>query len=324
MKGSQIAHYARLLNSLLVCSISTALLLAQTADNGAAPPKKEAAREGAQKDTELGTVEVRFTDGRKRKATLADERVELTTPYGKLVIPVASIHRISFASRTPADVIKRVDAAILELGNQEFQRREDASKELRELREKAYPSLLVAAKDKDSERARRAEEVLQWLRDALPEEDLVFRKNDVIHTEDSKIAGRLVAEELKVRGGSSGVEQLKLRDVRSLRSLAVDDEEDMVAAADPGNLKALEGSVGKTFRFKVTGVATGSVWGTDVYTTDSTLATAAVHAGVLKAGQTAVVRVKIVAPPATFEGSTRNGVTTGPWGAYPGAYQVSK
>jgi hypothetical protein len=298
--------------------------LAQPADDGGAPPRKEAAREGVQKDTQPGAVEVRFTDGRKRKVTLADEKVELTTPYGKLAIPVTAIHRISFASRIPADVIKRVDAAILELGSQEFQRREDASKELRELREKAYPSLLVAAKDKDSERARRAEEVLQWLRDALPEEDLVFRKNDVIHTEDSKIAGRLVMEELKVRSGSTAVEQLKLRDVRSLRSLAVEDEEDMVAEADPGNLKALEASVGKTFRFKVTGAATGSVWGTDVYTTDSTLATAAVHAGVLKAGQTGVVRVKIVAPPATFEGSTRNGVTTGPWGAYPGAYQVSK
>jgi hypothetical protein len=323
MIGSRAAHVYSLLLGLLVCSVF--VFPAQSADDEAAPPAKgEVAKEPGKKDVEPGAVEVRFTDGRKQKVVLADERVELTTPFGKLVIPVASIHRIQFASRISPDVIKRVDAAIVELGNSEFERREDASKELRELGEKAYPALLVAAKDKDSERARRAEELLQRLRDTVPEEDLEFRKQDVVHTEDSKIAGRFEIEEFKVRVESTGVKQLKLRDVRSVRSLAVEDDEDKAAAADPGNLTALQGQVGKTFRFKVTGAAAGSVWGSDVYTTDSTLAKATVHAGVLKAGQTGVVRVKIVAPPATFEGSTKNGVTTSPWGAYPGAYQVSK
>jgi len=323
MIGSRAAHVSSLLLGLLACSVF--VFPAQTADNGAAPPANgEVAKETGKKDAEPGAVEVRFTDGRKQKVVLVDERFELTTPFGKLVIPVASIHRIQFASRIPPEAIKRVDAAIVELGNTDFERREDASKELRELREKAYPALLVAAKDKDSERARRAEELLQRLRDTVPEEDLVFRKQDVVHTEDSKIAGRLETEELKMRVGSTGMKQLKIRDVRSLRSLAVEDDEDVAAAADPGDLRALQGEVGKTFRFKVTGAATGSVWGTDVYTTDSALATAAVHAGALKAGQTGVVRVKIVAPPAKFEGSTRNGVTTSPWAAFPGAYQVSK
>lgn len=112
--------------------------------------------------------------------------------------------------------------------------------------------------------------------------------------------------------------------LRSLRSLAVEDEEDLAAATDPGDLGAFEAQVGKTLRFKVTGAVTGSVWGTDVYTTDSSLATAAVHAGVLRAGQTGVVRVKIVAPPPQFAGSSKNGVATSAWGAFTGAYQVSK
>ena len=53
-----------------------------------------------------------------------------------------------------------------------------------------------------------------------------------------------------------------------------------------------------------------------------TLAMAAVHAGVLKVGQTGVVKVLIVAPPAAFAGSTRNGVTSNNYMAYPGAYQI--
>ena len=321
MISIRTARFWRLFLGLLVCSLL--VLPVRSADN-APPATEEVAKEEGKKVTEPGAVEIRFTDGRKQKVTLADERVELTTPFGKLVIPVAAIYRIKFASRIPPDVIKRVDAAIVELGSSEFEQREAASKKLRELRVQGLPALLVAAKDKDSERARRAEELLQWLRDTVPEEDLEVRKQDVILTEDSKIAGRLVLEELKVRGGASGMKQLKIGDVLSLRSLAVEDDEDVAAAADPGDLRALQGNVGKTYRFKVTGVATGSVWGTDEYTTDSALATASVHAGALKAGQTGVVKVKIVTPPANFTGSTRNGVTTSSWGAFPGAYQVSK
>jgi len=308
------------------CSLLAAALSLAPAQNNPAvsPAKEEVGREVAKKDIEPGAVEVRFSDGRKRKMTLADEPVELITPFGKLKIPVAAIHRIYFASRIPKDVIKRVDAAIADLASEEFRRREEASATLLKLREKAYPALLIAIQDKDPEVVRRAEEVLKKLRDTVPEEDLEFHKQDVVQTEDSKIAGRIEMEELKIRGGPPGETRVKVADVRSLRSMAVEDEDNVAVAPDPGNLKAQENQVGKTFKFKVTGAVNGSVWGTDVYTTDSTLATVAVHAGVLKAGQTGVVKVKIVTPPPQFQGSTKNGVTTGPWNAYPGAYQVSK
>ena len=114
-----------------------------------------------------------------------------------------------------------------------------------------------------------------------------------------------------------------------MRSLAVPDTEAVAVEpknvmAYPGNLTALHNQIGKTFYIRVTGGPGGSVWGADVYTSDSTLATAAVHAGAVQAGQTAVVRVTIVAPPNGFQGSTRNGVTSMPFPNYPGAYKVSK
>ena len=68
----------------------------------------------------------------------------------------------------------------------------------------------------------------------------------------------------------------------------------------------------------------GTVWGTDVYTTDSPLALAAVHAGVVPMGQSAVVKVTIVPSPNNFVGSTRNGITTEPFGQYPAAYTISR
>jgi hypothetical protein len=96
------------------------------------------------------------------------------------------------------------------------------------------------------------------------------------------------------------------------------------AAPNPGTLTNLANQVGKTFRFEVTGSTNGSVWGTGVYTADSSLATAAVHAGVLRPGETKVIRVRIVAGRSRYIGSTRNGVSSGSWASYPGAYTISR
>ncbi len=83
---------------------------------------------------------------------------------------------------------------------------------------------------------------------------------------------------------------------------------------------------GLKLAFTVTGNADGFVWGTDLYTLDSTLAAAAVHAGVLRAGETGIVHLEIVdRSKETFQGSTRNGVTSRSWAAYPdGAYRFIK
>ena len=54
------------------------------------------------------------------------------------------------------------------------------------------------------------------------------------------------------------------------------------------------------------------------------LATAAVHAGVLKDGETGVVKVKIVAAQGSYSGSAKNGVTSSPFGAYGGSYEFAK
>jgi hypothetical protein len=193
------------------------------------------------------------------------------------------------------------------------------------LREKAYPALLRAAQEKDAEVVRRAEAILEKIREAVPEKHLVIRDNDVIYTEHSRIAGRIGGDALKASTVQFGDVQLKLIDLRYLRSQAVDAEPSArKAAPDPGDLRKVQDQVGKTFLFKVTGAVNGSIWGTDVYTTDSPLATVAVHAGLLKAGETKVIRVKIVTPPASYQGSTQNGVTSSPYDAYPGAYRVSR
>lgn len=79
--------------------------------------------------------------------------------------------------------------------------------------------------------------------------------------------------------------------------------------------------VGHSFLFELTGLATGNVWGTDVYTWDSPLATAAVHAGLVAPGETATVKVTILPGQASYRGSHRNGVTSRDFGAYDASYR---
>ena len=89
------------------------------------------------------------------------------------------------------------------------------------------------------------------------------------------------------------------------------------------DLRSLERKIGQSFFFQVTGADRGPLWGTDVYTSDSSLGKACVHAGVLKDGEEGVVKVTMVQPLAVFTGSTRNGVTSSSWTTpWSGAYTV--
>jgi LCCL domain len=93
--------------------------------------------------------------------------------------------------------------------------------------------------------------------------------------------------------------------------------------ADPGSPGGFRGQNGKAFRFLVTGNANaGTVWGTGIYTDDSPIAQAAVHAGLLKSGERGVVKVTILPGQASYQGSTRNGVTTSPYNAWGGSYRI--
>lgn len=66
--------------------------------------------------------------------------------------------------------------------------------------------------------------------------------------------------------------------------------------------------------------APGTVWGTDVYTDDSSVCGAAVHVGLfdLAHGGDGVLRVMPGLP--AYRGATRNAVTTLDYGAYPGSF----
>ena len=107
---------------------------------------------------------------------------------------------------------------------------------------------------------------------------------------------------------------------RQLRKLL---EQNFVASDAPANMHGLCETVGATYYFRVTGVTEGQLWGTDIYSGDSTIGAAAVHAGLLKPGETAFLRVTVVSPPEKFPGTVRNGVTSTEYGRYQYAWRLS-
>jgi hypothetical protein len=70
-------------------------------------------------------------------------------------------------------------------------------------------------------------------------------------------------------------------------------------------------------------MADGPVWGTDVYTDDSTICRAAVHAGAV-AATGGPVRLQTAPARQSYAGSTRNGVWTQDYGPWEGAFSFVK
>src|ERR1700722_3936572 len=106
--------------AILAALISDFRLSGQTPSE---TPKGDTAKKKAAAST-AGAIEVRFIDDRTMKLQLRDERLELETDYGKLLIPVADIQRIEFGLRISDEVRKKIAAAIGELGSADFRRRQ--------------------------------------------------------------------------------------------------------------------------------------------------------------------------------------------------------
>jgi hypothetical protein len=106
--------------------------------------------------------------------------------------------------------------------------------------------------------------------------------------------------------------------IQMLRARALD------VRPDPGNLMQFQ-EIGKSYCFQIVGSNQGAVWGTDTYTADSHLASAAVHAGAIELGEDAVVRVSVVDMAGmTIRGSLRHGVITNDWDLYRVGFRVAR
>lgn len=87
--------------------------------------------------------------------------------------------------------------------------------------------------------------------------------------------------------------------------------------------ESLRGHNGTTYHFRCPahGMA-GSVWGTGTYTDDSSVCTAAVHAGKITLSGGGLVLIRIARGRSSYAGSARHGITSRSYGSWDGSFTV--
>jgi hypothetical protein len=80
---------------------------------------------------------------------------------------------------------------------------------------------------------------------------------------------------------------------------------------------------GKTYKFKCpSGGKEGAVWGSDIYTLDSSICNAAVHAGKLTMESGGSVTIELRPGESAYKGSERNGIKSNDYGQYGSSFVV--
>jgi len=149
----------------------------------------------------------------------------------------------------------------------------------------------------------------------LTAEKIRQRAEDEINPFRKQVIRKLKSLQDKYTRAAMLDEALAVRDeIRALRGVR----------PDPGYLRAVDGQIGKRLLFEVTGSLNGSIWGSEVYTSDSHLGAAAVHAGLLKPGEHGVVLVRILPGQKSYQGSTANGVNSNAYGPWSVSFTVEK
>lgn len=98
-----------------------------------------------------------------------------------------------------------------------------------------------------------------------------------------------------------------------------------VLPAAPRNLTAYRNQQGKSIMFWATGKSSGTVWGgaDGVYTDDSILEKAAVHAGKLKVGESGIISVNILPGQSRYRGNAQNGISTQNYASWQGSFSFN-
>jgi hypothetical protein len=172
-----------------------------------------------------------FHDGTVVQKAMLEESIEITTPYGKLAVPVAEIRQIEFGHRLAGDTARKIEDAIKRLGSEQFPQREAAGKELIALGKEAYPALQQAARASDKAVVLRARAAIQKIEETIPEAELRLRTDDIIYTRECVLTGKIDVPALKARTKKFGEIKFNLADLKSVYSMATSEAEVAVEAA---------------------------------------------------------------------------------------------
>jgi hypothetical protein len=90
------------------------------------------------------------------------------------------------------------------------------------------------------------------------------------------------------------------------------------------SMDPMRGRQNTSFVVQVVGSTSGPVWGSQIYTDDSLISSAAVHAGLLKVGELGLIKVTIAPGRESYTATEANGVRSQPYGPWDGSYRIER
>lgn len=166
-----------------------------------------------------GDVEIHFLNGSKVRMIIESEKLDISTAYGKLSVPIKEVRGIDFGLHFPEGMEAKIEAAVKGLSSSVYAEREKAAKALIELGPFSYPAVLDASRTKELEAARRAKELLTTLQAKHPKKDLKTSVDDKVITNHFTIVGRILTTSVKAKTEYFGEQELTLSKMRTLKSM---------------------------------------------------------------------------------------------------------
>ncbi len=122
---------------------------------------------------------------------------------------------------------------------------------------------------------------------------------------------------------SSPVEESSPKVEESKPPTNSEDTEDITPIGWDTSASGFKGEAGQIYTFRCPEKGTEHiVWGSDVYTQDSSICTAAVHAGIISLAQGGVVTIEFRPGRLTYGSTIRNGIKSNTYGEYPHSFVV--
>ena len=110
-------------------------------------------------------------DGTRLAGVPQATSIQIKTVYGLLTVPMSELVKIRFCSSLDSGLSEKIAALIQQLGNEEFDLREDASEQLEAIGVPALKALETAQKSEDEEIKARAEKLVARLDESIEEPD---------------------------------------------------------------------------------------------------------------------------------------------------------
>jgi len=176
-------------------------------------------------------AEVRFGDGSVVRMTLLQDNVEVLTKFGKLTIPLSEIRRVEFGVHVTPEMTQQITQSIKRLASDVYKERDVASKDLVQVGHFAYLPLQKASKSGDQEVAYRAVNLLKQISERVSPELLRLREEDVIHTTEFTVIGRINTPTIKAHSPHFGEVALKLSELRGMQIRQHGGKQDLIVDA---------------------------------------------------------------------------------------------